>query len=89
MTALEIILIILIILFVGGVIAWRVYARVRGKKKGAAPDCGCSSCSNCASGGACSRASDPNENFMKDIHEVSEVSCDLSDVAEQIKARKK
>lgn len=89
MTALEIILIILIILFVGGVIAWRVYARVRGKKKGAAPDCGCASCSNCRSGGACSRASDPNENLVNDVRAVSDVSCDLSDVAELMKARKK
>lgn len=84
MTALEIILIILITLFVGGVIAWRVYARVRAKKKGTASGCGCASCSNCPSGGACSHGGGADNEKMPEFHAVSEVTCDLSDVAKQM-----
>ena len=50
MTALEIVLIIAIILFLGGIVAWRVLAHVRKRKSGGVSG-GCGSCGGCAAVG--------------------------------------
>lgn len=84
MTALEIILIILIILFVGGIVTWRVLARLRKKKSEGGSSCGCG-CSGCAAASACHAARatkpvEPDDNAMPEVEVQSTVKCDFSDI---------
>lgn len=84
MTAFEIILIILIILFVGGIISWRICARVHKKNGKSTTSCGCG-CSGCAASECCpsargkERADDGIEIVVQ-----SNVSCDFSDIVAQM-----
>ena len=83
MTPLEIILIILIILFVGGIIAWRVTARVlakKGKAKSSGCGCGCSGCAAAASCPSARAAAANDDDDMPEISVQSEIGCDFSDI---------
>lgn len=85
--ALEIPMIIFIVLFVGGIVAWRVTARVR-KKRGKSVgknNCGCGSCGCCSARGSCPSANmavnvDGSDEQMPDITVRSNVTCDFSDL---------
>ncbi|MBD5130998.1 MAG: FeoB-associated Cys-rich membrane protein [Clostridiales bacterium] len=91
MTALEIVLIILIILFVGGIVGWKVFKAVRNKKAaktgGSTSSCGCG-CAGCAASGSCPSASaakdkyygDDPDDAMPEINVQSEVTCDFTDL---------
>ncbi len=85
MRPLEIILIILIILFLGAVIAWQIVKRVRKKQgkttKSFSGSCGC--CDGCAAKGGCSAAkkADTSTDLPK-LEIKSEVSCDFSDLTQ-------
>lgn len=93
MTALEIILIILIVLFVGGIVAWRVSARLRARKGKSAPSCGCGSgcvgsvgCSGCAAKCPSTPTESAADNDgMPPIAVRSTVTCDFSDITAKIK----
>lgn len=82
MKPLEIILIILIILFLGAVLAWQIVKRVR-KKQGKATksfsgSCGC--CDGCAAKGGCPAAKSKSSGEMPRIEVKSDVTCDFSDL---------
>ncbi len=88
---LEILLIILIILFVGGYVAWRVVKAVRSKRgKSTRSACG-GGCSCCAASGSCPHANgaaaQSDDDVMPAIEVQSEVSCDFSDLVEDAKKR--
>lgn len=90
MTALEIILIIAIILFLGGIVAWRVLARVRKRKSGGASG-GCGSCGGCAAAGSCPAAKAAKaakaEREGDEMHESVQttVTCDFSDIVAKLR----
>lgn len=84
MTALEIVLIILIILFVGAIVTWRVLAHLRKKKGEGGSSCGCG-CSGCASASTCqaaraAKAAEHNDDDMPEVTVQSNVTCDFSDI---------
>lgn len=88
----EIILIILIILFLGGMVAWKIVKHIRNKGgKTTTPSCGCSDCSGCAASGSCPSkgkdkyCSDDPDDDMPKICVRSEVACDFSDVVAKMK----
>lgn len=84
MTALEIILIILIILFVGGIAGWKIYSHIR-KKRGDAKGGGCCDCAGCAHSKNCPSANqsyygDADDDAMPEVNVQSDVTCDFSDL---------
>lgn len=93
MTALEIILIILIILFVGGIVGRSVWRTVKNKKaaaggKNSGVGCGCG-CSGCAKSGTCpaaqsDRAAIDADEQMPDVTVLSEVTCDFDDIVKAL-----
>lgn len=93
MRPLEIILIILIILFVGGITAWRVCARVLKKRSGNSDgSCGCG-CDNCAERGKCPAAKSfyttgADEN-MPETPVRSDAVCSFEDIVKNMTDSKK
>ncbi len=90
MTALEIILIIAIILFLGGIVAWRVLAHVRKRKSGGATG-GCGSCGGCAAAGSCPAAkaakaakAEREGDEMRESVQTT-VTCDFSDIVAKLR----
>lgn len=84
MRPLEIVLIICIILFVGGIAAWSIAKRVRGKKGGGGSPCGydCGACS-----ADCGRKPAPqNDDGMPEIAVRSLVACELDSIADKMRA---
>lgn len=91
MTALEIVLIIAIILFLGGIVAWRVLVHVRKRKSGGASG-GCGSCGGCAAAGACpaAKAAKAAKTEREGDDEMREsvqttVTCDFSDIMAKLR----
>ena len=94
MTALEIVLIIAIILFLGGIVAWRVLVHVRKRKSGGASGgCGsCGSCGGCAAAGSCpaakaAKAAKAGREGDGEMHESVQttVTCDFSDIVAKLR----
>ncbi len=85
MRPLEIVLIICIILFVGGIAAWNIVKRVRGKKGGGGGSpCGCD-CGACSAD--CGRKPAPqNDDGMPEIAVRSLVACELDGIADKMRA---
>lgn len=78
----EIILIILIVLFLVGILAWQIVKRVR-KKKGKAVKSSCGCCDGCAAKGGCPSAKKaPKDDTMPEVSVKSEVTCDFSDLTD-------
>ena len=91
MTALEIVLIIAIILFLGGIVAWRVLVHVRKRKNGGASG-GCGSCGGCAAAGSCpaakaAKAAKAEREGDGEMHESVQttVTCDFSDIVAKLR----
>ncbi len=91
MTALEIVLIIAIILFLGGIVAWRVLVHVRKRKSGCASG-GCGSCGGCAAAGSCpaakaAKAAKAEREGDDEMHESVQttVTCDFSDIVAKLR----
>ena len=91
MTALEIVLIIAIILFLGGIVAWRVLVHVRKRKSGGASG-GCGSCGGCAAAGSCpaakaAKAAKAEREGDDEMHESVQttVTCDFSDIVAKLR----
>lgn len=91
MTALEIVLIIAIILFLGGIVAWRVLAHVRKRKSGGVSG-GCGSCGGCAAAGSCpaakaAKAAKAEREGDGEMHESVQttVTCDFSDIVAKLR----
>ncbi len=82
MTPFEIVLIISIVLFLGGIIAWQVVKRVR-KKQGKAVKSPCGCCDGCAAKGGCPAAKKSTDDAIPEATVKSEVSCDFSDLIEK------
>lgn len=85
MTALEIILIILMVLFLGAVIAWQVVKRVRkAKGKSTKSSCGCGcDCGGCAVKNCPSKSAQKyygDDEAMPEVNVQSDVTCDFSDL---------
>lgn len=81
----EIVLIILIILFVGGIAAWSIVKRVSRKNgKGGGSPCGCD-CGACSAECACKSAPRKDDDGMPEIAVRSNVTCSLDDIAEKMR----
>lgn len=84
--AVEIPVIIFIVLFVGGLIAWRIVKAVRAKKNGGA----CGGCSACSARGSCPHAKrkpTTDDGAMPEATVLSEATCDFSDLIKPIDKR--
>ena len=89
MTALEIVLIIAIILFLGGIVAWRVLVHVRKRKSGGASG-GCGSCGGCAAAGSCpaakaAKAAKAEREGDDEMRVQTTVTCDFSDIVAKLR----
>ena len=83
----EIVLIILIVLFLGGILAWQIVKRVRAHKgKSTKTSCGCGDCSACSACSGCNNKQqekyygNDTDDVMPEINVQSEVTCDFSDL---------
>ena len=91
MSALEIGLVFAIILFLGGIVAWRVLVHVRKRKSGGVSG-GCGSCGGCAAAGSCpaakaakaAKAEREGDDEMRESVQTT-VTCDFSDIVAKLR----